>query len=166
MILDEQAFSEVYDQYARKIYTYCYFRVKSREEAEDIAAQTFIRAWDHVVAGGEIENTVGFLYRIARNLIIDHYRKGRDSHEVTLDDPLHPIDIPVHDRTAEVLDLKRLEKLVFENLERLLPQYQEVIVLRYVQDLSVKEIAAVLDASENTISVRIHRALEKLRALL
>ncbi|OGN29829.1 MAG: hypothetical protein A3A33_00890 [Candidatus Yanofskybacteria bacterium RIFCSPLOWO2_01_FULL_49_25] len=165
-MIDEADFSGLYDKYARKIYTYCYFRVRSREEAEDIASQTFTKAWDHVSSGKDVENVAGFLYRIAHNLIIDHYRKGKSDHESSLDDPLHPIDIPIHDQTSELLDRKRREQEVFRKLEELPEPYQEVIVLRYVNELAVKEIAIALAESENTVSVRIHRALAKLKSLL
>ena len=54
MRIEEQQFADIYDQFAPKIFKYCHFRVSSREEAEDIAAQVFIRAWDHLVDGEEV----------------------------------------------------------------------------------------------------------------
>lgn len=164
-MIREHEFARIFDEFAPKIFTYCYFRVRSREEAEDLASQTFLRAWDHVSAGKEVENITGFLYRIARNLIIDHYRKAREQREVSLDDAKHPIDIAEHPTIAYDLDQKFLGQEVLRKIDLLTEEYREALLLRYAQGLSVKEIAAVVGDAENTVSVRIHRALEKLRAL-
>lgn len=166
MDIDAKTFENLYEEFAQKIYTYCYFRVSSKEEAEDIAAAVFFRAWDHVVAGKSIENVQAFLYRIASNLVIDHYRKNKDRREITLDDPQRPIEIPDSTDIAQLVDQGILADDMKRYLALLPDAYREVIVLKYINDLSVKEIAEVLHTSENNISVRLHRAIDKLKIIL
>ncbi len=166
MVIDEQAFAEIYDQFAPKIYKFCYFRVSSREEAEDITTQVFTKAWDHIASGKEVTNVQGFLYRIASNLIIDFYRKNKDKREISIDDPISPIDVPDKVDFTETIDRELLVEEIQKKLAELSDNYREVITYRYIQDLSIKEIAEIMQTSENNISVRLHRAVEKLKQLV
>ena len=166
MVINEQAFADIYDQFAPKIFKFCYFRVSSREEAEDIASQVFIKAWDHIASGNPVTNVQGFLYRIASNLVIDFYRKNKDKREVSLDNPLHPLDVPDKSDFVERIDRDILVQEIQAKLGELPENYREVVILKYVQDISIKEIAEILKTSENNISVRLHRAIEKLKKLV
>lgn len=165
MRIDEAQFASIYDQFAPKIFKYCYFRVSSREEAEDLSSQVFIRAWDHIAEGNEVTNVQGFLYRIASNLVIDFYRKRKDWREISLDDPANPIDIPDASDPSEKLDREGAIRELQKKLQQLPDHYREVIILKYVNDLSIQEIAEIIQTSENNVSVRIHRAIEKLKSL-
>ena len=165
MRIDEAQFASIYDQFAPKIFKFCYFRVSSREEAEDIVSQVFFRAWDYVVAGKEVKNVQGFLYRIASNLIIDYYRKHKDKREVSLDDPANPIDIPDASNMVDRIDQNMMISDVRYRLEQLPENYREVIVLKFINELSIKEIAEVMQTTENNISVRLHRAIEKIKSI-
>ena len=166
MVIDAPTFEKVYDEFAPKIFKFCYFRVSSKEEAEDIASQVFIRAWDHLLAGKEVTHVQGFLYRIASNLVIDFYRKTKDKRDVSLDDPMHPVDVPDKAEFVEQLDLRMQVQEVQAKLQELPDAYREVIVMKYINDLTIGEIADVLQTSENNISVRLHRAIEKLKSLV
>jgi RNA polymerase sigma-70 factor (ECF subfamily) len=163
MVINELEFAGIYDQFAPKIFKFCFFRVNSREEAEDIAAQTFMRAWDHIADGKDVSNIQGFLYRIAGNLIIDHYRKNKDKREVSIDDPKFTIDIPDRSDMTEHIDTGIMLQEIREKVNELPENYREVVTLKYLDDLSIKEIAEIMDTSENNISVRLHRGIEKLK---
>src|SRR3989344_2045947 len=165
MVIDEAKFAEIYDEFANKIFKYCYFKVSSREDAEDIVSQVFMRAWDHIAKGKRVLNMQGFLYRVATNLVIDYYRKNKDKREISLDNPLYPIDIQDKTDVSERID-HELHILEIKEKINLLPEhYRDVIILKYVNDLQIKEIADILETSENNISVRLHRAIEKLKTL-
>lgn len=166
MVIDEQSFAEIYDQFAPKLFKFCFFRVSSKEEAEDIVVQVFMKAWDHVTAGKEVTNVQGFLYRIASNLVIDFYRKNKDKREVSIDDPNNPIDVPDTSDFTEHIDRDLVIQDIQAKLEQLPDNYREVIILKYLNDLSIKEIADIMQTSENNVSVRIHRAIEKLKTLV
>ncbi len=158
----EQEFIKVYDQFADAIFRHCVFRVSDREKAKDIAQGSFVRLWDYMSQGKEIDNMRALLYRIANNLIIDEYRKKK---VVSLDqmrdeegfdigfEPMHNIESRDEYEHAQAL------------LERLPDKYREALVMRHIDGLSVKEIAHLTHESENVISVRIHRAIEKLKTL-
>ncbi len=166
MIIDEREFEHIYEKFAQKIYVFCYFRVNSKEEAEDLAASVFVRAWDYIVSDGKVTNIQAFLYRIASNLIIDYYRKNRGQREISIDNPKNVIEITddadIQQKTDQGIRVKKIRNL----LSQLPDTYREVIILRYLDDMSVKEISRVLKSSENNISVRLHRAIEKIQSLI
>lgn len=158
----EKEFLGAYDQFADAIFRHCVFRVSDREKAKDLAQGTFVRLWDYMSQGKEIDNMRAFLYRIANNLIIDEYRKKKDESLDRMRDE-EGFDIgfePRHD--IETRDeYERAQAL----LECLPDKYREVLVMRHIDGLSVKDIARLTHESENVVSVRIHRAIEKLNTL-
>jgi RNA polymerase sigma-70 factor (ECF subfamily) len=163
----QAAFLEAYEQYADAIFRHCFFRLSDRERALELTQETFTRAWDYLRAGKEIEKFRPFLYRVAGNLVIEEYRKKKTvSLDAFLDDEFHDESMlpALHDDDA----LERLAD-AFEGeqaraaLDKLSPPYREVVVLRFIDGLSPKEIAAHLEERENTVSVRLHRALAELR---
>lgn len=85
---DKQAFIEAYDLYIEQIFRFIYFKVGNREEAEDIASMVFLKCWNYVYEGnlGDYHTLKSLLYKIARNTIIDHYRKNQNRKSVSLDD--------------------------------------------------------------------------------
>lgn len=158
----EQEFLKAYDQFADAIFRHCVFRVSDREKAKDLAQGSFVRLWDYMSQGKEVDNMRAFLYRIANNLIIDEYRKKKDeSLDRMRDEEGFDIgfdvmrDIETKDEHAKAVAL----------LECLPDKYREALVMRHVDGLSVKDIAHLTHETENVISVRIHRAIEKLKTL-
>jgi len=157
----EEAFLKLYDDVAEPLFRHCYFRVSSRELAEDLTQEAFLRMWNYQAAGNAVENPKALLYRIAGNLIIDHYRRKK---EVSLDVLAEDGYDPAGDGADSILDQAEGQKAL-ELLEKLEPQYREILTLRYVSDLSITEIAEVVGQSENAVSVRIHRGIQKLKTI-
>lgn len=158
----ETAFLEAYDAYADAIFRHCYFRAFDRERGKDLMQETFMRAWQYLAKGGEVQNMRAFLYRIANNLIIDESRKKK---EMSLDKLQEEGFDPGRDETP--LMQSRLEHgRVLQSLNRLDSAYRDTIVMRYVNELSPSEIAEVTGESANTVSVRIYRGLKQLRTVL
>lgn len=156
----EQEFLKAYDQFADAIFRHCVFRVSDRESAKDITQGTFVRLWDYMSQGKKVDNMRAMLYRIANNLIIDEYRKRKyDSLDKMRDEEGFDIgfeikrDIEAKDEYSQAMGL----------LERLPEKHRETLVMRHIDGLSIKEIAHLTHESENVISVRIHRAIEKLK---
>lgn len=157
-----QKFLAAYDDFADAIFRYCYFRVFDRELANDFVQETFLRIWGYLEKGGEIQNFRVFLYKTATNLIIDYKRKKR---AVSLDLMQEKGVLPRQDNTLRFLE--RIDaKNAVQRISELPPHYREVVTMRYVEELAVKEIAEILGETENNISVRIHRGLEALRKIL
>jgi RNA polymerase sigma-70 factor (ECF subfamily) len=157
----EKSFLKLYDELAEPLFRHCYFRVSSREIAEDLVQESFMRMWNYLGEGKTIENPKAFLYRVAGNLVIDHYRKKKDtSLDALAEEGFDPAGSGAGD-ILEYVDGKYAKTL----LEKLEPEGREVLVLRYVNDLSIGEIADIIGATENVVSVRIHRSIEKLKKL-
>ncbi|HYU65020.1 MAG TPA: RNA polymerase sigma factor [Candidatus Paceibacterota bacterium] len=158
----EQEFLQGYEQWSDAIFRHCFFRIGDRETAKDIVQEAFIKTWNYFRKGNEIDNLRAFLYRVANNLIIDWSRKKK---ETSLDMLMNQgFDVPVHEKNR--LDLIIEGRQILPVLEKLDPKYRDVILMRYIDDLTPKEIAQVIDETENVISVRIHRGIAQLRKIL
>jgi len=157
-------FEKSYQEFSDAIFRYCYFQTFNREKALDLTQDTFIKTWEYLVSGKKVENLRAFLYKVARNAIIDDRRKKKaeslDSlKEAGFDIKNEQDEITLHEDAFE-------GKVAIETINKLSERYREVIILRFVEDISVKEIAEILKENENNISVKIHRGLEKLKILL
>lgn len=152
-------FSKIYDQYIKNIYRFIFLKVNSQEIAQDLCSETFLRGWESFKQN-KIENPQAFLYRIARNLVTDFYReKGKTriiSAEYTqIIDPRQDLE----EKTLLNSDLDTV-KTALTNLK---DEYQTVIIWHYLDDLPLPEIAKILDKSEKTTRVMLHRALKSLK---
>lgn len=165
------AFEEAYMRYNDELFRHCYLRVSDRERAVELTQEAFLRTWDYVKKGNEVLEFRPFLYRTLKNLIIDEYRKMKtQSLEKMVEDTeggsieaLLPAD---ESNTLEAA-IDRFEgSRALEALKQLPDAYKEVLIMRYVEGLSPKEIAHQLEENENAISVRVHRGLKKLKDLL
>lgn len=158
----EKQFLDIYKQNTDAIFRYCLLRVSDRELAKDIAQDTFMKVWQYAAKGEKIANLRAFLFTTARNLIIDYYRRKRAT---SLDNMMEQgFDVGV-DATQSLADKFDGEKAL-ALLGSIPEKYRDAIYLQYVEGLSVKEIAEVTLETENNISVRIHRGLQKLRSVL
>ena len=163
---DRNAFGQIYDYYIKSIYRFIYFKVPTPEDAEDLASQTFIKALEYITeTKKEIKSLQALLYQIARNLVIDMYRQ-KSSAAVPLDEELKEVipdkEMGPKEKVEIISDIKNVEGA----LRKVPDTYREVIVLRYIEQFSNKEIAKILDRSEGAVRVIIHRGLNKLREVI
>ncbi len=156
----ETEFLAAYDAYAKAIYKHCFFRVYSGPRAEELVQDAFMKTWDYMRKGNEIENLRAFLYKTANNLIIDHSRKSR---EVSLEQELeqNPAREPADEQPSPEHQLM-LQQLR-DSLNQLPEQDRQLLTWRYIDDLDPKDIAAILDISPNNVSVRLNRAIQQLK---
>lgn len=163
---DEQAFGTLYDKYVNHIFRFVTFRVRSQQEAQDITAEAFLKAWQYISTSQKhIKDFRALLYRITRNLVIDHYRS--QSREVTAfeEGGLEKIVDTSSDLAANVEHRDDVRE-VLQVLDQLPDDHKELIILRFIQDLSIKEIAAVQDKTNGAIRVALHRAIKQVKALI
>lgn len=160
---DPEAFGEIYDLYVSKIYRFIYFKVSSIEEAEDLTSEVFLKTWQYVSDGKEIENLNAILYKIARNIVIDFYR-DRTKKEVLEEELL--VKAAVKDDELEKLQINLDMKDIEKSLRELKDEYREIIILRFIEELSISEIAEILEKSKGAVRVLIFRALETLKEVL
>ena len=161
---EASAFGLLYDRYQPQIYRFVAIKVSHREEAEDLTHQVFLHAWTHV----HTYEDFGFpfsswLYRIARNKVIDHYRTKKD--HVPIDD-IDPEQFATSASGDADLDATFTLERVQGAVARLKPEYQDVIIMRFVEDLSLKETAHALLKTEGAVKLMQHRAIKQLKTLL
>lgn len=167
---DPEAYSKVYDLYADRIYRFVFFKVSSKEEAQDLTSEVFLKTWQYIISGKDILNLNAYLYRVARNLVVDHYRKASQK-EVSFDALAGGLDSLDQEESLRVEQTKALEdKLQMEKIEDKLmglkDEYREVIILRYVDDLSISEIADIVSKKKGAVRVILFRALNALKELM
>jgi RNA polymerase sigma-70 factor (ECF subfamily) len=158
----KQTFLESFDLYHEAIYRFCVIKTSDTELARDFTQETFCRYWQALRSEREMENTRAFLYTIAQHLIIDWYRKKKS---VSLD-ALADLHFEPKDAHAVNAEEEAQYGEVRSAIGRLNHDHQSVLILRYVEGLGPKDIAEILGVSPNVVSVRIDRALKKVRQLL
>lgn len=166
----EEAFLAAFNSYSDALFRHCFFRLSDRERALELVQDTFLKSWDYIRGGGEVKQFRSFLYRILNNLIIDEYRrKSADSLDELLErEGASEGDYAeLHDGSVteleDKLDDERALTLVREALKELPPSYRQVITLRFVDGFMPKEISRMIGESENVVSVRINRGINRLR---
>lgn len=167
---DKQAFIEAYDLYIDQIFRFIYFKVGSKEEAEDLSSVVFLKCWNYIYEGNlqEDKSLKALLYKIARNTIIDHYRQQKNRATVSLEaaEMVSPAALETADPAEEVATSIDFEKVIIEKLPLLKEEYREVIILRFMNELSIGEIAGILGKTNGNVRVMIHRALASLQQLV
>lgn len=164
----KEQFTELYKRESDAIFRFCLIRVSDREKALDLTSDTFMRFWDALSKKEEniIEHERAFLFKVARNLIIDWYRKKKSiSLDTLLDEEDGVGEVLLLDKTT--LNQERLgeARFVLDKIGELDPLYQQVIYMRFVEDMKPQEIAEILDTTVNAVSVRVHRGIEQLREI-
>lgn len=157
---DMSSFEELYDAYAEKIYRFLYYRTKNRETAEDLTSDTFFKAMRGIQRDNDIKQFRAWLYKIANNTLIDHYRTRKN--HVSLDD----------EETMEVKDPQNIEKdsenkllleKVQQELEKLTETQRQIVTMRVWDGLSYKEISEIVGKTEGNCKVIFSRATGQLR---
>ncbi|MDO8424162.1 MAG: sigma-70 family RNA polymerase sigma factor [bacterium] len=159
-------FGEVYQKESDAIFRFCLLRTSDREVALDFTQDTFMRFWNSLAMGKDIKNHRTFLFTIARNIIIDWYRKKKPfSLETLMENAAEnrgSFALIANDNVETTVEADFLVSKIRE-----LPEpYGNAVYLRCVEELKPREISEILGESANVISVRISRGLEQLRALL
>lgn len=166
---DREAFIKVYDDYSSELYRFIYFKVGSQEEARDLSSMVFLKAWNHVQAKNLVEAKTlrALLYKIARTSIIDYYRERANRKTVSLDDPESGAFAIADDVDLEAeADKKADVRLLASKLPLLKDDYREALILRFVNELSLEEVADVMGKSKGNIRVIIHRAVAALKEII
>ncbi|MFA5386093.1 MAG: sigma-70 family RNA polymerase sigma factor [Candidatus Paceibacterota bacterium] len=160
---DEKAFGLLYSHYQPQIYRFIYIKLSKREEAEDLTHQVFLKAWQSIERFTYQKLPLSsWLYRIARNQVIDVYR----TQKIELDIEEVP-EIASEDKKVEdKIDLDEEVKKIRTAIRQLNPDQQDVIIMRYIEELSPQEIALALKKTPTAVRIIQHRALKSLRNIL
>src|SRR2546426_3965985 len=159
---DAQAFGALYDRYFERVYRYVYYRVREEAEAEDVTSEVFFRALRAMPRYEPRQPFLAWLYRIARNAVIDRARATRP--RLSFEDALAHPDAGDHivDPDAELLATDRRARLRTA-LAKLTREQQEVVVLRFVEGLSADEVGKIMGKRAGTVRGLQFRALQALK---
>lgn len=157
------AVGQLYDQYQPEIFRFIISRVHDQQLAEDLTGELFTRMVTHLAAYRQQELPFrAWLYRIGRNLMVDHFRRQSIRNHV----PLEQVRVEANSSPSLVLEQKLTMTQVQQALTRLDPAQREVVELRFIVGLPLKEVAYTLDKSVAAVKSLQHRGLKALRVAL
>jgi RNA polymerase sigma-70 factor, ECF subfamily len=161
--MKKQKIIEWYNEYSDSIYRFILMMIGDHEQAKDLTHDTFVRAYNHAYHFQENTSDKNWLYRIARNVTIDFMRKKKPVRFLV--DSISTI--PSKDHSPEkIAQLGEEEELLYQALSKLKRSYREVIILRKIKELSIKETAEVLDWKESKVKTTLFRGLNALKSQL
>jgi len=158
----KKEFSKIYDHYVEKIFRFIFLKVNSKEIAEDLTSETFLRTWEVFSnQNSKIENISAFLYQTAKNLVIDYYREKGKAKIVSPDciPSLSDSNENPHKKALVNSEMERIQKA----LSQLNEDYQNAIIWYYLDDLPIQEVAELLGRTVPATRVLISRAIKTLR---
>lgn len=155
----QDALADIYEAYYARVYRFIFYRVSHKETAEDITEEVFIKAFSGLKNLEQLEAFEGWLFQIARNLVIDYYRKKKqlvplDSVENTLEYDTNVVDI---------INLQIEQSILIKLLKELNDEQRSVIKMKFFEELDNSTIATILNKTEGAIRVIQHRAITRLK---
>ena len=155
---DPKAFGDLFDRYALRIYRYCYSRVQHHESAEDITAQVFQDALEHIDQYKPLAPFAAWLFTIARRRVTDHYRRLKPTEELSEEFSQGNPEI-----LAGVIQQEDLQSLE-HSLRKLDEDDLELLRLRFAAGMRYKEIATLVDKTPGAVKTATYRLLDRLKA--
>jgi RNA polymerase sigma-70 factor (ECF subfamily) len=161
---DKQAFGTLYQQYLDEIYRFIRYKISDDLVAEDLTEETFIKTWMSLPKiykkNKKIDNFRAWLYRTAKNLTIDYYRKSK---------PVANIEDNIEAKKRspeEIINQKIVSEQLTKAIAKLEQKYKDIIILRFVNQLSHQEVASILEISESNSRILQYRALKVMKEIL
>jgi RNA polymerase sigma-70 factor (ECF subfamily) len=161
---DPAAFGELYRQYVERIYNYIYYRTGSAKDAEDLTGKVFFKAMSHIKGYKHMGLPFSaWLYRIAHNLVANYHRDRSRNQEISLENiPGQVLSQSEQHPESKVVHSQEVDNLL-ANIRDLAPNRQELLILKFVDQLSNAEIGQIMRKSEGAIKSLYHRTLLELR---
>ncbi len=165
---DQSAFEELYDKNVDDIYRFIYFKIGKKDEASDLSSAVFLKTWEYLQKNKvtQKETLRALVYKIARNVVIDYYRSSK-SENLSLDDDNNRIDVvdESYDVETDISDRGDVDNLM-EKMMELKNEYREILLMRFVNDLTLDEIAEITGKKKINIRVLSHRAVKALKEII
>jgi len=156
----EEVFFDMINAYEDAIFRFLYFRVNDRATALDITQDTFTKTWLYLTRGNTIEYPEAFLYRAAKNALVDYYKKSKSSSlDSLMDAGYDPASFAVTDEVLRQDDIQTVRTI----LDTLDEDSKQIMFLRFAEEKPIEEIATLYGKSVNAMTVQIHRIVKKLR---
>ena len=150
-----------YNDYEKGLNARSFFKVHDSALSESLVQDTFSKTWAYLAKGGKILLMKAFLYHILNDLIIDEYRKKKSISLDVLIEKGFEINTGDTKKLFDILD----GKVAFLLIEKLPVKYRKIMNMRYLQDLTILEMATITGQTKNSLTVQLHRGLEKLKVL-
>lgn len=158
-----QALAEIYDRYAEPIYRYLYRLLGDAAEAEDLTSEVFLKLLQALdTSKAPRDRLLGWLYRVARNLAMDWFRREGKRKTLSLDEEL----VANGDSPSATVEERQVRQRLRKSISELAPSQQQVILLRFGEGLKVSEVSRLMGKSEGAVRVLQHRAVKRLSKLL
>ncbi len=160
---NRESFGVIYNHYIDQIYRFVLFKVSGKQIAEDLVHETFLSAWQNIKNYKQKEFPISsWLYQIARNKVIDYYRTSKKNISIDTEDfDESSLGFEEQRNLDGPMSLEKIKSLI----SYLKPEYQDVIIMRYIEDLDHKEISAAMNKSEGAVRLLQHRAVNHLKEL-
>jgi RNA polymerase sigma-70 factor, ECF subfamily len=156
---EQKNIEKAYRKYSKPIYRHIFYRISDKDLAEDLLHETFFKTWQYIISEKrEVKDMKNFLYKVAKNLIIDHYRQ-REKAPYSIEDDFVK-NIPVRAKQQDETDNKIRLDAFKKQLSKLEGEQKKLIEYRYFGQLSIEEICERTDKSPNHISVIIHQGIK------
>ena len=137
---DAESYGKLYDLYVDRIYRFIFFKVSVKEDAQDLTSEVFLKTWQYIKEKDKIDNFNAFIYQIARNIVIDYYRKISVQNVISDEKQLENIQDSFSEKLLNEVNINIEMTQVLIYLNKLKDEYREVILLRYIEGYSIKEI--------------------------
>lgn len=164
---DRESFNPLVTKYQNHVYTLIRKQVQDPEIAKNLTQETFLKAFRAINTFRGDSAFYSWIYRIARNICIDFQRKQQAEQDI---DPLHTIDerriTATHSDPGDILQKQELRQILRDAIAHLPPTRQRVFLLRYAEELPIKDIATRIKRSEGTVKTHLYKAHHQLRELL
>jgi len=162
----EQFFSQLYDEYLDRIYRFIYFKVSSESVAQDLTSEVFTRLWKQISLDKEVKNPSGFLFTLARNVVIDYYRAhDKEKGNTDIEDIINTME----DKKQNIhndAQIKEEYQAVTCAMDKMKDEYRQAVHLYYVEQEPITEVAKSIGKSQGATRVIISRGMKQLRQIL
>ncbi len=162
---DREAYGRIYDHYIERIYRFIFFKVSSDETAKDLTSDCFLKVFEYILqTDQEIKNVQALLYRTARNLVIDHYR-SRAKETVSIEKGYKVTSDGYGSENNLIINLEQ-ERILKAVKELDNEEWQEIILLKFVDGYSTTEIAQIMEKKNGAIRTALSRAMAELKKII
>jgi RNA polymerase sigma-70 factor (ECF subfamily) len=156
---DTNAFRRLHELHVERVHRFVAFKVNRPEDADELTSEVFLRAWEYMTAQ-KVDNVTAFFFRVARNIIADHYRKSGRTEPLT---PALEDITPAAGSFTRDLEVKEEADQLLEVMKTLKEEHRTVLLMRYQDEMSIAEIAEVLGKNSNAVRVLLHRAKQAIK---
>lgn len=159
---NEEMFIQAYSDYEQMLLKRSFFKINDNELADDLVQNTFLKTWEYLLRNGKVDHMRAFLYNVLNNFIVDEYRKNKPISLDMMTEDGFQIEFDDSEKIINTIDGKTAMLMI----PLLSDKYSEILSMRFIDEMTISEIAKATSKRKPTVRVQIHRGLEKLAILM